>query len=199
MDTCPSPWSGFGDFGGAAENAAIAAFEGFLAFAPTGFDDFDVVFDTSSASGVGVSVDNRLMIIHGATLRAIQGATATAGGVFATQTPNANLAKRIAAERVIADQPIVNATLGPVSDVRAAVDNMIEALKAGTTTPLIPTPQPAVGATTGLSRNTKIAIGVGIAAAFALGAVAAFTWRRRSRDSSYAPTLPYPAYPAYSY
>jgi hypothetical protein len=184
---------GFGDFAGAAEQAAIAVFEDLANRLKPFPDNFDVVFDTSDTTGNASSVANGLMIIHGATLRALQNATATAGRVFATQTPSADLAKRIAAQRAI--DPLVNATLGTVSAVRANVDSMIKALKAGTTTPLIPTPQPvpAVGAT-GLSRNTKIAIGVGIAAAFALGTVAALTLSRRGRDSTYAPTRPYPTY-----
>jgi hypothetical protein len=171
------------------EQAAIAVLEGFLAFAPTGFDTFDVVFDTGSAGGVGISVTNRLMIIHGATLRAIQGATATAGGVFVTSKPDADLTKRIAAERDI-EATIVDATIGKVDDVRNATANIIEALKSGKTKPLIPTPQPAVGSSSfTLSRNAKIAIG-GVAGVLAVAGIAALVLRTRSRA---------PAYPAYDY
>ena len=176
----------FNGFGSAAEQAAIAALEGFLAFAPTGFDDFDVVFDTASASGVGVGSTTRLMIIHGATLRAIQGATATAGGIFATQTPSTDLAKRIAAQRDLGDPQLVNATLGKVEDVRAAVDNLITVLKSGEATPLVPAP--AVSSFK-LSRNAKIVIG-GVAGVLALAGITALALRARPRA---------PQYPVYDY
>jgi hypothetical protein len=182
-----SPVSAFSGFGPTApEQAAIAALEEFLAAAPTGYDNFDVVFDTGSATGVGVRVDSNLFIIHGATLRAVQGATATAGGVFETSKPAAQLAARIAAARRTGDPQIVDATLGKVDDVRNATANIIEALKSGETKSLIPTPQPAVGSSSfTLSRNVKIAIG-GVAGVLAVAGIAALMLRTRSRAPTYA-------------
>lgn len=121
---------GFGAAAGMSVQEAIRTLENFLALLPAdAYGDFDVVFDRSAASGAGVDVDNRLWIIHGGTVGPLQRAVAAAGGIFKTQSPDADLAKRIASARQL-EPTIVDATLGKVSDVRYAVENMIVALRA---------------------------------------------------------------------
>lgn len=173
---------GFGTASGMSAQEAIRTFEGFLSLAPANaYGDFDVVFDTGTASGAGMDVDNRLWVIHGGTLGSLQLAVAAAGGIFATQTPDADLARRLARARQL-DPTIVNATVGKVSDVRYAVENMIAALKAGTAKPVAPSPilVPTAATSTGkLSKPAKIAIAGGTAL-LAVGAVTAFLLTRRS-------------------
>jgi hypothetical protein len=177
-----------------AETSAIKTLEGFLSFAPTGFDDFDVVFDQLTATGVGVDVNNDLMIIHGGTMRALQEATAVAGGTVTTQAPNRSLLLRIQLSRNTSDPQIANATLGKVADLRAAVENLIDALKTGKTTPRPVTPLPVVTARPGpvlttasatsltsvkkLTPGAKIAIGTGAVVAVGIITALAIVARR---------------------
>lgn len=169
-------------FGNVEDDNAIAVFEGFLSLTPANtFGNFDVVFDTLTATGVGIDTDRQLAIIHGGTLQALQVAVAQAGGRIVTQTPDAGLAARIKSARTL-EPTIRDSTLGKLSDVRAAVDNMIAVLKAGTNRPVAVTnvlpPTAAAAALPAFSKTTKIAI-AGATAVVAIGALSAFLLSRR--------------------
>jgi len=168
---------GFGA-AGMSSNEAIAVLQKLLDSAPANaFKDFDVVFDTSQATGSGIDPDNRLWIIHGKTFEAVRQATAAAGGTVAVQTLTTELARRIARARQVAFQDtIANGTLGKVDDVRAAIENMITVLKSGDAIPVAVAAINIVQPST-LSRNAKIAIAGGTV--LALGGLAAFLLARR--------------------
>jgi hypothetical protein len=126
---------GFGD--PSSTGQAIAILENLLSLAPAGsFLDFDVVWAVNAATGAGVDVANKLWVIQGHTFEQVRQATAAAGGTINATTATGDLAKRIARARAGADPAIVDATLGKVDDVRAAVENMIQVLRSGNAMPV---------------------------------------------------------------
>lgn len=173
----PGVPAGFGDAGTMTPQQAIAVLQGLLSLAPSGYyGDYDVVVDTETASGAGIDVQNLLWVIHGGTFEQLRYAIAAAGGSTALQTPNANLSQRITNARVITPS-IVMGTLGKSAKVRETIEYMIELLQTGQAKPAAVTPAPitvTAAATPKLATPKQFAIAgatVGIAAAFAIGAV----------------------------
>lgn len=177
---------GFGAAGGMSTQEAINTLEWFLSVlpSPSSFANYDVVFDTDTSRGTGIDALNKLFVIHGGSLGDLQLAIAAAGGVIAAQTPDSDLAKRIARSRSL-DPTIRDSTFGKLDDVRHAVENMIAVLKSGAAQPIAPTPitiMTASAAAPGfkLTRNAKIAIAGGTAL-LAVGTLTAVLLTRRGR------------------
>jgi hypothetical protein len=164
---------GFGAAGMSAEDA-IAVFERFLGMVTT-FHSFDVVFDVGTSTGAYSDFNNRLWVVHGGTMALLQQATAAAGGTVAAQVPNSDVTARINNARMM-DPTIAIATLGTLDDVKAAIENMITALKSGDVTPVAP--RPIAISKPPMSRKTKIVIAAATGSAVVLGLVTAVLLKR---------------------
>ena len=166
---------GFGD--PSSTGQAIAILENLLSLAPANeFLNYDVVWATDTATGAGTDTVNRLWIIHGHTFEQVRQATAAAGGTVNATKPDADLAKRIARART-GDPAIVDATLGKVDDVRAAIENMIQVLRSGGAVPVAVNPVIITKAKWPVT--TKVAIAGATVGVIALGALTAVLLVRR--------------------
>jgi hypothetical protein len=171
----PGVPAGFGSAAVAVSpQEAIAVLNGLLSLVPAGaYSDYDVVFDTGTAGGAGVDIDNKLWIIHGGTFDQVRYAVAAAGGNTVTMTPDANLAQRITNARELTPE-IVMGTLGKLGKVRDTISYMIELLQSGQAQPVAVTPITIATSAGQLATPKQLAIAgatVGVVALGVIGAV----------------------------